>query len=210
MSPTKSWIVAAMVVALGAACTPADDATTDTAVTTTPDMTTPTTTTPMGTPTEPTMGAGMEQQASQGEAVAMLVAVNEHDIAAAEQAIEENVTGEVREFAEMLRTDHTRNLEQTRQLANSPGMQVADTQMVESMREKGQKELERLSQMEGDAYRKAFLDMMVRDHTEALSMIDNRMMPATTDASFRQHLTATREAISKHLERARELQGMQQ
>ncbi|MBW3551823.1 MAG: DUF4142 domain-containing protein, partial [Proteobacteria bacterium] len=193
MSPTKSLIVAAVVAALSASCTPADDATTDTAVTTTPDITTPATT--PGTTRDPVMGD--TAQANQGEAVAMLVAVNEHEIAAAEQARDKNVTGEVREYADMLHRDHTQNLERTRELANSAGMQTSgaqpgmsgnESQMVQSMIDKSRQERERLAEMEGDAYRKAFLDMMVRDHTEAVAMIDDRMMAAATDDSFRQHL----------------------
>lgn len=196
MSTTKPLVAAALVVALSAACTPRDDVATETTPTMAPD-------------TMPGTTPGMDPataQADQSEAIGMLMTINEHEIAAAEQAREKNVTGDVLAYADMMRTTHTQNLQSTRGMAESTGITPSDTQMVQSQRDKGRSELERMAEMEGDAYSTAYIDAMVRDHTEALTMIDNRMMPAATDDAMRQHLAATREVISNHLDRARELQ----
>lgn len=204
MSITKPLIAAALVAALSAACTPRDDVATETTATT-PDVTAPTTTPGAMPETTPGMDPATAQ-ADQGEAIGMLMAINEHEIAAAEQAREKNVTGDVLAYAEMMHTDHGQNLEDTRELAESAGINAMETQMVKSQREKSQRELERMAELEGDAYSTAYIDAMVRDHTEALTMIDSRMMPAATDDAVRQHLSDTRKAISSHLDRAQELQ----
>lgn len=204
MSITKPLVAAAMVAALSAACTPGDDVATDTTPVT-PDVTTPTTTPDAMPETTPGLEPSVAQ-ADQGEAIGMLMAINEHEIAAAEQAREKNVTGDVLAYAQMMHTEHGQNLEDTLELAESAGIDVVETQMVQSQRERSQRELERMAELEGDAYSTAYIDAMVRDHTEALTMIDNRMMPATTDDALRQHLSDTREVISNHLDRAQELQ----
>lgn len=140
---------------------------------------------------------------SQADALALLVAINEHEIAAADQAIRKNVTGPVREFADMMRIDHTRNLADTTRL----GAAASTSPAVTAQREKGEAELRTLDAQTGKAYAKAYMDAMVKGHAEALAAIDNSMLPAATAANVRQHFTATREAVARHLERARQVQA---
>jgi putative membrane protein len=47
--------------------------------------------------------------------------VDQHEIASSEAALAKNVDGDVREYAETLRDDHTRNLEATRRLMGGAG-----------------------------------------------------------------------------------------
>lgn len=58
------------------------------------------------------------------KALAAVMEVDRHEIAAAGDALSKNVEGQVRDYAQMLREDHTRNLEATRRLmgdASAPG-----------------------------------------------------------------------------------------
>lgn len=155
------------------------------------------------TPGSPDQGTPAATATSQADALAMLMAVNEHEISAADQAIRKKVTGDVRQYAEMMRTDHGKNLQETTRLGGAASTATA----VTAMREKGENELRTLDAQTGKAYEKAYIDAMVKGHTEALAMIDNTMLPAATDANVRQHFTVTRTAVSRHLDRAKELQG---
>ncbi len=47
---------------------------------------------------------------------------------------------------------------------------------------------------------------MVKDHSEALDAIDNKMLPAATTPQVQAHLQKTREAVAMHLEEAQRLQ----
>lgn len=164
----------------------------------------------------------------QRRALEMVVAVDEHEIAAAEQAREKDVDQDVLDYANTLHTDHTRNLEQTRQLlddaaggdgmamdgtdtagtiASTDGLATDPAMDVDQMREKHEQERERLADMEGDEYQRAWLEAMVQGHQEALDMLDNRLIPAATVSEVQQHLNTTREAIARHLETAQGLQG---
>ncbi|MEG3192586.1 DUF4142 domain-containing protein [Lysobacter sp. D1-1-M9] len=170
------------------------------------------------------------------EALALVMAVDEHDIAAAEQARDKDVDGEVREFADMLHTEHTQNLETTRQLMQNTGGAVGDSAEasadpavrgdvagpqagamadvgnmpeVQAQRQKGEMVLRDLGAMEGDEYEQAYIDAMVQGHTDALAMLDERLQ-GVDDEQIRQHLTMTRDAIASHLERGQELQGKTQ
>ncbi|KQY49355.1 DUF4142 domain-containing protein [Lysobacter sp. Root494] len=140
---------------------------------------------------------------SQADALAMLMTVNEHEIAAADQALGKNVTGAVRDFAQMMKTDHSKNLADTTKLggaaSTSPG--------VKALKDKGDADLRMLDAQTGKAYEKAYIDAMVKGHTDALAMIDNTLLPAATDTNIRQHFTTTRAAVARHLEKAKEIQG---
>ena len=145
--------------------------------------------------------------------LAMVMAVDQHEIAAAEQAQEKQLSGDAAAYAETLLEDHTRNLEATRGLMglegepgtgdeNVPG---ADDDMVAQMREKHASERERLGQLDGDEYERAWIEAMVAGHTEALQMLDNQLIPSADDEELRGHLQNTRQAIARHLETAQEL-----
>lgn len=203
-----------------AACNNQNDAMTDDA--TTAGAATDATTDPAlsdGNPTDmdgmdgmndPGMADGMDMagaDAGAGEALALVMAVDQHEIAAAEQARGKDLPDDVAEYANMLHTEHSRNLEADQQLAQDSGISPATTDKVTAHKEKGQAELDRLAELEGEAYADAYVDAMVKGHTEALAMIDDQLLPAATDPALQAHLTSTRAAIAKHLEQGQALQG---
>lgn len=183
-----------------AAATPAEDTASREAGTPAPvtDVEVPASATAPADATAPTAGA-----ISQADALAMLMAVNEHEIAAADQALAHNVSGGVRDYAQMMKTEHTQNLTESSKLGGAVSTAIA----VKDLRDKGEAELRTLDALSGDAYAKAYIDAMVKGHTEALALLDGTLLAAATDANVRQHFTATRAAVAHHLERAKEVQA---
>ena len=151
--------------------------------------------------TEP--GAPAAGATSQADALAMLAAIDEHEIAAADQAMSKKVTGAVRDYAQMMKTDHSKNLADTTKL----GAANSTSPAVTAMKDKGQAELRELGNNSDKAYEKAYIDAMVKGHTEALAKLDGTLIPAATDANVRQHFTTTRDTVSRHLDKAKEIQG---
>lgn len=155
-------------------------------------------------PATGTAGENASQAASQDESAAlgMLNAINEHEIAAGEQALAKGVSGEVADYARMMIDQHTENRTRTTALGADAQAQEAQTQ-----RQKGEQELAALDQQQGEAYRNAYIDAMVKGHTEALAALDQRLIPAAAREEVRQHLATTRQHVAGHLEKARALQG---
>lgn len=142
--------------------------------------------------------------ASEGEALMLLMAVNDHEIAAADQARAKKVDGATLDYANLMRDEHGKNQADTRKLARAPA--GAESDAVKAQKQKGAAELQTLSRLEGDAYEKAYIDAMVKGHTEVLAMLDARLIPAASTDPVRKHLTMTREHVAMHLERAKALQ----
>lgn len=153
--------------------------------------------------TAPGTPPGGAATTTQADALAMLMEVNEHEIAAADQALGKNVTGAVRDFAQMMKTDHGKNLADTTRLGGAASTAPA----VKTLKDKGESDLRTLDAQSGKAYEKAYIDAMVKGHTDALALIDNTLLPAATDANIRQHFTTTRAAVARHLDKAKEIQG---
>ncbi|QSX79065.1 DUF4142 domain-containing protein [Agrilutibacter solisilvae] len=139
---------------------------------------------------------------AQADALGLLIAANEHEVAAAEQAIAKKVTGDVLAFANMMKTDHGKNLADTRAL----GTATEGTQAME-MRTQADAEMAALGALSGAEYEKAYVEAMVKGHTDVLALIDGTLMPAAADDAVKAHFTATRAAVAKHLDAAKKLQA---
>lgn len=159
---------------------------------------------------------------SPGETLALVLAVDRHEVAMAEQAREKGVEGDVLAYADMLHTEHSANVDKDIQVAEAISLSPLDTEAVQAHKEKGQAEMDRLAELDGEAYADAYVDAMVAGHTEALALLDERigstaadgLAPGATaigggnvDQMFQQHLSATRDAIARHLEAGKALQA---
>lgn len=133
-------------------------------------------------------------------ALGVLNAINEHEIAVGNQAIEKGVTGDIADYAKLMIQAHTENRDQT--AAFGPDAQNKDAM---AQKDKGSAELASLDKLTGDAYAKAYVDAMVKGHTEALAALDDKLIPKATTQAIKDHLATTREHVANHLERAKAL-----
>lgn len=148
-------------------------------------------------------------QPAAGDAAALstLVAVNKHEIAAAELAQSKEIDAATRDYAKMLERDHRANLEKVENLSKLTKTPIAESPEVAELKRKTAAERDSLAKLDGKEFQNAYLDAMVKGHAEVLSTIDGKLLPGSTDAAVQQHLRATRESVSKHLAKAKELRG---
>jgi putative membrane protein len=139
---------------------------------------------------------------SQSDALGVLSAVNQAEIAAGQLALKKVPTGPVHEYAQKMVTEHSDNDRKARAWSPNTGAAQAIAQ-----KQKGQQELARLEPMTGDGFSKAYIAAMVKDHAAALDALDHKLIPAAKDAQVREFLTQTRAHVANHLAMARQLQG---
>ena len=135
-------------------------------------------------------------------ALGLLAAVDDHEIQAAQQALSKKVSGPVMDYARMMEKQHTDNLVQTKALGA-----LADTQEVQAMKQKAAADLAELGKKSGKEYETAYVTAMVDGHTEALALIDGRLLSLASAGPVRDHLTKTRQHVAMHLEAAQKLQA---
>lgn len=133
-------------------------------------------------------------------ALGVLNAINDHEIAAGQQALKKGVKGDIADYARMMIDQHTENRGKTTSLY--PDAAAADAQ---AQQQKGESELSALEAKSGEDYSRAYVDAMVKGHTEALAALDGKLIPAASSPAVREHLTQTRGHVAEHLERAKTL-----
>ena len=141
----------------------------------------------------------------EGDALAILNAINTNDINAASEARTKKMSKGAMDYADMLYNEHTENMNMTLQLASSKSITIADNNESSDVIVKGQDELNKLKTLEGKDFEYAYIDGMIKGHAEALLTIDSVLMPMATNADVQQHLTETRSRVSMHLEKGRKL-----
>jgi putative membrane protein len=139
-------------------------------------------------------------------ALAVVATADRDEIAAAKQAQTKKLGADTMAYAKMLQNDHQANLDQTRALAAKAGKDAAPSDK-DAMHKKDAQTLADLAKLDGDTYEKAYLDAMVKGHTEVLAKLDNDLVPKASDPAVKDHLSKTREAVAAHLEKAKALQG---
>jgi len=134
-------------------------------------------------------------------ALGVLNAINEHEVATAEQALTKPLPDDVAAYARRMIEEHSRNREQTDRFNPDASAPEAAAQ-----RDKAAAAREQLGATADDRYARAYVDAMVKDHTEALAALDNELIPAAENDAVREHLAMTRSHVAAHLEQARALQ----
>ena len=141
------------------------------------------------------------------EILATVIAIDLNEVLAAAEARKETMGEPALAYAKMLHEAHGMSMDQTMKLGQQIGVRPIITPDVESMQKKGAAELARLVPLNGKAFERAYLTAMIEGHTEALSMIDNRLLRAARNDAVKQHLTKARGHVADHLQRAKMLRG---
>jgi putative membrane protein len=159
------------------------------------------------TPVNPNQNQAMTgKHTEEAEILAYLNAMNEAEVAAAQDALTKNVDGRVLKFAEHMNKDHSKSLEDTQKIAQSMEVQPQDTDAVVRFREKSSGIRSDLAQLDAGAFANAYMDYMVRDHAHALEMIDQNFMKNAKDVQLLDHLKVLRSDIADHYAEAKRIQ----
>jgi len=146
-------------------------------------------------------------EGTDAEVLAFVNAVNVNEILAASEAQKKKIGQPVMDYAKMLHTEHGANMAKTAQLGQSINVTPSITKAVDAVMKKGAAELATLVPMDGKDFETAYIDAMIKGHTEVLAMINNQLMKTAKNDALKSHLTETRGHVAMHLEQAKKLKG---
>ena len=144
------------------------------------------------------------------KALATLMAVNEHEIKAAQIAIDKKVGPKVTEYARLMQTAHSDNQSKTQAMAGAAQAARLEDAELRALKNKTAGERARLERLQGEAFEAAYIDAMIKDHAEVLGKLDDELIPSAERADVRRHLQDTRGHVAHHLEEARQIDGRPQ
>lgn len=139
------------------------------------------------------------------EALASVAMVDKNEVVAAMQAKSKQLSEPVMEFANTLHRDHGMNFSQTLKVGQQADARPVITPQVSQISEDGAAMLAPLVTKDGAEFERGYLEAMVKGHTEALAMIDGKLLRAAKDDAVKAHLEKTREVVAGHLETAKAL-----
>ena len=139
-----------------------------------------------------------------GEVIAFLDAVNNHEIQAAKIIENRTKNRPVLSFAELMIKEHTKNLKETHKISKDQKIPLRESAKIVSLKDRSEKERHNLRNLHGRELENAYIDAMVKDHEEALKEIDN-FLKIVNNSILSKHLVNTRQHVKHHLEKAKEI-----
>lgn len=140
------------------------------------------------------------------EALGFVIVIDRNEIDASAEALKKELSEPVREFAEMLYKQHSENMEKTMRLGKQIDGSPIQSPEAEKLRTESETKLKELGQLNANEFEKQFIEAMVVSHSQALELIDNKLLASAQDEKVTAHLKETRESIAMHLKKAQQLQ----
>lgn len=150
------------------------------------------------------MGGGM----SEANVLAMIKAINDHEIKEGKLAEIKSKSKGVLNFARMMVHDHGQSNREVAAAAKRLGVTPEANDDVDALKRQGRDEYDSAKGLSGAAFDAAYADQMVKGHQAALRKLDALMSASPArSADFSSLLTKTREMVMRHLDAAQKLQA---
>lgn len=140
------------------------------------------------------------------EIVGALIVINQNEIAAAELALSKSTDKKVTDLAQMLKEEHSKNLEATMQLSKKQDIAPLNDQKVDELKTLGQQEASDLNKLSTSDFDKSYINDMVKDHESALAIIDG-YLKEVTNPDLKKLLVDTQAHVQHHLDAAKQIQA---
>jgi putative membrane protein len=148
------------------------------------------------------MQQNMGMQLSDPQIVAIADSVNKGEVEQAKLAVRKAKDAQVKQFAQMMVTDHEGAMNKTKQLNITPETTQTSTQLQTD----SQNAIQSLNGQTGTDFDKAYIDLQVKEHQQVLNDLDQKLIPNAKNAELKKQLTDLRPKIAAHLQQAEQIQ----
>lgn len=138
---------------------------------------------------------------------AIVVTANQVDIDAGKLAKSKAQSKDVKEFAQLMITDHSGVNKSATELVQKLHVTPQTNPTSESLQQGGDQNLASLKKLSGAAFDKAYVDHEVAYHEAVLQAVDKTLIPSAQNAELKALLVKVRPAFVAHLDHAKRLQA---
>lgn len=138
---------------------------------------------------------------------AIVVTANQVDIDAGKLAKSRSKSKQVREFAQLMITDHTGVNKAATDLVTRLGVTPEPSDTSRSLQKGGDDNRANLKTLNGAAFDKAYVDHEVLYHQAVIGAMDGTLIPSAQNPELKALLVKVRPAFEAHLAHAKELQA---
>ena len=138
---------------------------------------------------------------------AIVVTANQVDIDAGTLAKTKSQSKDVKEFAQLMITDHSGVNKSAIELVQKLHVTPESNPTSQSLQKGGDDNLAALKKLNGSAFDRAYVDHEVAYHQAVLDAVDTTLIPSAQNAELKALLVKVRPAFVAHLDHAKQLQS---
>jgi len=138
---------------------------------------------------------------------AIVVTANQVDIDAGKLAVSKAHSKDVKDFAQLMITDHSGVNKSAVELVTKLHVTPENNPTSQSLQKGGDDNLDALKKLSGSAFDRAYVDHEVAYHQAVIDAVDTTLIPSAQNAELKALLVKVRPAFVAHLEHAKSLQG---
>lgn len=144
---------------------------------------------------------------SASDTVAIMTTANESEVQQGNAALSKATSAQVREFAQMMVTEHTNGAQMVRDAASRMNVTPTDNATTSALRSGTQMTITNLNTYSGAAFDRMYMRTQVDVHQWLLNALDTALIPSARTADLRTLLQNQRASVAAHLDRARQIAG---
>ncbi|HEY6451643.1 MAG TPA: DUF4142 domain-containing protein [Steroidobacteraceae bacterium] len=153
------------------------------------------------------MGWAQGAAPTDAQIAAIVVTANQVDIDAGKLAKARASSKDVKDFAQMMITDHSSVNKSATELVTRLHVKPQPNATSTSLAQGGKRNLATLRKLHGSAFDQAYIDHEVAYHQAVIDALDNTLIPNASNAELKALLIKVRPAFVAHLAHARQLQS---
>jgi putative membrane protein len=205
---SRLWALTLLPLALAACGGGTDDGTAeeDTGMVTETADSSAAATMPVGADTMAMAGAG--GQLTDANVAAILSVADSGEIRPSQAAQQQAQNAQVKEYAQMMVTEHGMLEDSLRALTGRLGVTPAPNAMSQQLRTQADSAMQALQGQSGANFDRAYMQWMVASHQATLTALDSQLIPAIQNAEMRTAVQQqVRPRVEQHLQRAQQIQS---
>ena len=145
---------------------------------------------------------------SDADIAGIIRTANQGEVDQGQAAIARANSDEVRAFARMMVSDHSKALTQANDLFSRINVTPNDFDLTANLKSNSQQTVSNLSTYSGADFDQKYIQSQIDAHQWLLNSLDSTLIPAAHNRQLHDFLWNTRSIVSSHLERARQIQHM--
>lgn len=139
---------------------------------------------------------------SDGEALAVMMAVNDSEVQMGEMAKKNAESAEVKQFAGMLSTQHQQGMSKLRNVQAKTKIELKDNDVAKMVKDDASQDMATLRDKKGKEFDRLYMDSQVRLHKTSLDLIDTRVLPGVANGEVKTTINEMRRQVNDHLAKA--------
>jgi putative membrane protein len=144
---------------------------------------------------------------SDGEIAAILRAVDQSEIKAANEAQKKATRPQVRSFASKMIKEHSKNTNEVSEIVRKEAIDLDTTTKEVGIKTKGLVDRAELKVRDGKDFDRAYIESQIEAHRDLIRDIDTEYIPDAQSKELKDHLESTRRHVQNHLEEARRIEA---